>query len=138
MVEKGTGGRAPGIDRRIRSTRIPRIPLEWMDPMSWRLPSGWTLTRPEETAPTSGKIRAGPTATSWERFAPGPFDDVLRGSGPAAEAPRGWLPSPLATPAGGVAASGPPRKQERSATLPAASHIVACVPEPLRIPLSKQ
>jgi hypothetical protein len=43
MVEKGTGGRAPGIDRRFRSTRIPRIPLEWMDPMSWRLPSGKDL-----------------------------------------------------------------------------------------------
>jgi hypothetical protein len=43
MVEKGTGGRAPGVDRRFRSTRIPRIPLEWMDPMSWRLPSGKDL-----------------------------------------------------------------------------------------------
>ena len=43
MVEKGTGGRGPGIDRRFRSTRIPRIPLEWMDPMSWRLPSGKDL-----------------------------------------------------------------------------------------------
>ena len=43
MVEKGTGGRGPGIDRRFRSTRIPRIPMEWMDPMSWRLPSGKDL-----------------------------------------------------------------------------------------------
>ena len=43
MVEKGTGRRAPGIDRRFRSTGIPRIPLEWMDPMSWRLPSGKDL-----------------------------------------------------------------------------------------------
>ena len=43
MVEKGTGVRGPGIDRRFRSTRIPRIPLEWMDPMSWRLPSGKDL-----------------------------------------------------------------------------------------------
>jgi len=43
MVEKGTGGRGPGIDRRFRSTRIPRIPLEWMDPMCWRLPSGKDL-----------------------------------------------------------------------------------------------
>jgi hypothetical protein len=42
MVEKGTGGRSTGIDRR-RSTHIPRIPLEWMDPMSWRLPSGKDL-----------------------------------------------------------------------------------------------
>ena len=43
MVEKGAGGREPGIDRRLRSTRIPRIPMEWMDPMSWRLPSGRDL-----------------------------------------------------------------------------------------------
>ena len=41
MVEKGAGGR--GMDRRLRSTRIPRIPMEWMDPMSWRLPSGKDL-----------------------------------------------------------------------------------------------
>ena len=43
MVEKGAGGRGTGIDRRLRSTRIPRIPMEWMDPMSWRLPSGKDL-----------------------------------------------------------------------------------------------
>ena len=43
MVEKGAGGRGTGIDRRFRSTRIPRIPMEWMDPMSWRLPSGKDL-----------------------------------------------------------------------------------------------
>lgn len=41
MVEKG--GRGTGVDRRFRSTRIPRIPMEWMDPMSWRLPSGKDL-----------------------------------------------------------------------------------------------
>jgi hypothetical protein len=40
MVEKGRG---TGIDRRLRSTRISRIPMEWMDPMSWRLPSGKEL-----------------------------------------------------------------------------------------------
>ena len=43
MEEKGAGARGPGIDRRLRSTRIPRIPLEWMDPMCWRLPSGKDL-----------------------------------------------------------------------------------------------
>jgi hypothetical protein len=43
MVEKGAGGRGTGIDRRLRSTRISRIPMEWMDPMSWRLPSGKDL-----------------------------------------------------------------------------------------------
>jgi len=43
MVEKGAGERETGIDRRLNSTRIPRIPMEWMDPMSWRLPSGKDL-----------------------------------------------------------------------------------------------
>jgi hypothetical protein len=43
MVEKGAGGRGTGMDRRLRSGRIPRIPMEWMDPMSWRLPSGKEL-----------------------------------------------------------------------------------------------
>jgi hypothetical protein len=40
MVEKAAGERGTGIDRRFRSTRIP---MEWMDPMSWRLPSGRDL-----------------------------------------------------------------------------------------------
>jgi hypothetical protein len=43
MSEKGAGGRRTDIDRRLSSTRIPRIPMEWMDPMSWRLPSGKDL-----------------------------------------------------------------------------------------------
>ena len=40
---KGAGERGTEIDRRLRSSRIPRIPMEWMDPMSWRLPSGRDL-----------------------------------------------------------------------------------------------
>ncbi len=33
-----------GVNRRGRSSmRIPQIPMEWMDPMSWRLPSGKAL-----------------------------------------------------------------------------------------------
>src|ERR1700681_4205930 len=43
MVEKGAGGRGTGMGHRFRSTRITRIPMEWMDPMSWRLPSGKDL-----------------------------------------------------------------------------------------------
>jgi hypothetical protein len=43
MMEKRAGGRETGVDRRLRSTRIPHIPMEWMDPMSWRLPSGKDL-----------------------------------------------------------------------------------------------
>jgi hypothetical protein len=40
---KGGGESGTGMDRRLRSTRISRIPIEWMDPMSWRLPSGKDL-----------------------------------------------------------------------------------------------
>jgi hypothetical protein len=43
MVEKGAGGRGTSMDRRLRSTNISRLPMEWMDPMSWRLPSGREL-----------------------------------------------------------------------------------------------
>jgi hypothetical protein len=32
-----------GTGRRISPMRIPQIPMEWMDPMSWRLPSGKAL-----------------------------------------------------------------------------------------------
>jgi len=32
-----------GLGRRTPPVRIPQIPMEWMDPMSWRLPSGKAL-----------------------------------------------------------------------------------------------
>jgi len=39
------GGMAPrpGAGRRGAPVRIPNLPMEWMDPMSWRLPSGKAL-----------------------------------------------------------------------------------------------
>ena len=41
--EKSGSGKA-GSGRRGRvPVRIPQIPMEWMDPMSWRLPSGKAL-----------------------------------------------------------------------------------------------
>jgi len=43
MKPKGTGLRGTAIARRGPDVRIPRIPMEWMDPMSWRLPSGKDL-----------------------------------------------------------------------------------------------
>ena len=43
MVDKAPGPRGNTISHRRGSTRIPRIPMEWMDPMSWRLPSGMDL-----------------------------------------------------------------------------------------------
>jgi hypothetical protein len=42
--DEGAESRGLGVSRRDRSSmRIPQIPMEWMDPMSWRLPSGKAL-----------------------------------------------------------------------------------------------
>jgi len=38
----GSSPRKASAPRRV-PVRIPQIPMEWMDPMSWRLPSGKAL-----------------------------------------------------------------------------------------------
>jgi hypothetical protein len=44
MKPHNTSPRNTGAGRRSSSpVRIPQIPMEWMDPMSWRLPSGKAL-----------------------------------------------------------------------------------------------
>jgi hypothetical protein len=35
--------RKPAAGRRNSGTSIPHLPMEWMDPLSWRLPSGQAL-----------------------------------------------------------------------------------------------
>jgi len=35
--------RTPGAGRKNSRTGMSRLPMEWMDPMSWRLPSGMAL-----------------------------------------------------------------------------------------------
>ena len=44
MKSANTGSGKAGSGRGSRvPVRIPQIPMEWMDPMSWRLPSGKAL-----------------------------------------------------------------------------------------------
>ena len=44
MKPQNPGPRGKGAGLRGRPPmRIPQIPMEWMDPMSWRLPSGKAL-----------------------------------------------------------------------------------------------
>ena len=44
MKPENTIPRGTSAGRRHRSSmRIPPVPIEWMDPMSWRLPSGKAL-----------------------------------------------------------------------------------------------
>ena len=41
---KGIPNPRKGVIERKRSSKsIPHMPMEWMDPMSWRLPSGKAL-----------------------------------------------------------------------------------------------
>jgi len=35
--------RTPGAGRKNSGAGMSRLPMEWMDPMSWRLPSGMAL-----------------------------------------------------------------------------------------------
>jgi len=45
MKPDNSSPRKDGVGHRARPPmRIPQIPIEWMDPMSWRLPSGKALS----------------------------------------------------------------------------------------------
>jgi hypothetical protein len=43
MKSQNANQRKAGAGRSDTPIRVPRIPMEWMDPMSWRLPSGQAL-----------------------------------------------------------------------------------------------
>jgi hypothetical protein len=43
MKPENSNPRKAGVSPSRSSMRIPQIPMEWMDPMSWRLPSGKAL-----------------------------------------------------------------------------------------------
>ena len=43
MKSHNASQRGKSAGRRSTPMRIPQIPMEWMDPMSWRLPSGKAL-----------------------------------------------------------------------------------------------
>ncbi len=43
MKSQNASQRKASAGRRGAPVRIPQIPMEWMDPMSWRLPSGKAL-----------------------------------------------------------------------------------------------
>ena len=43
MKSQNANQRKTGAGRINAPMRVPRIPMEWMDPVSWRLPSGQAL-----------------------------------------------------------------------------------------------
>jgi hypothetical protein len=66
-----------GAERKRSSESIPHLPMEWMDPMSWRLPSGKALA---EFALQAGflapLIISGPRIKKRAPSPPGPLADT--------------------------------------------------------------
>jgi len=43
MKPEAPNPRKSGVSRKSRGTGMSQLPMEWMDPLSWRLPSGQAL-----------------------------------------------------------------------------------------------
>ena len=68
-----------GAGQRVSSMRIPQVPMEWMDPLSWRLPSGKALAEFALQAGFLAPLMLGTPSFSKRRKKPAP---------PQVEAPR--------------------------------------------------
>src|SRR6185437_1761523 len=81
-----------GEGQRISSMRIPQVPMEWMDPLSWRLPSGKALAEFALQAgflaplmlgtPHFGKRKKKPQAPAQPGEAPRTSEAVTAGTEP--------------------------------------------------------
>jgi len=78
MKPENTSPRTHGVGRRVHSPmRIPNIPMEWMDPMSWRLPSGKALAEFALQAGFLAPLMLGTPALKRRRAAPPPQPPVI-------------------------------------------------------------
>lgn len=70
-----------GLGRRTPPVRIPQIPMEWMDPMSWRLPSGKALAEFALQAGFLAPLLLGSPNFKKKRVTPAPANaEVMRAS----------------------------------------------------------
>src|SRR6202522_2724448 len=76
-----------GAGRRNPPMRIPQIPMEWMDPMSWRLPSGKALAEFALQAGFLAPLMIG-TPRLKKRKVPGPVVNPVAVDKRAKEAPE--------------------------------------------------
>src|SRR5580658_6348730 len=98
MKAQNPGGLGAG--RRGRSSmRIPQIPMEWMDPMSWRLPSGKALAEFALQAGFLAPLMLGtPSFKKKKKRAAGPAPDAnVMGAIEALEKPSGEVPESSGT-----------------------------------------
>src|SRR5580658_7488610 len=82
----GFGKTGSGRSGRIPA-RIPQIPMEWMDPMSWRLPSGKALAEFALQAGFLAPLMIG-TPRLKKRKVPGPVVNPVAVDKRAKEAPE--------------------------------------------------
>jgi hypothetical protein len=75
MKPEHSSPRKAGAERRKRSsTGVPHLPMEWMDPMSWRLPSGKALA---EFALQAGFLVPRIMSTPKVQKGAGPMDPAM-------------------------------------------------------------
>jgi hypothetical protein len=92
MKPENISPRKEGVGRRVYSPmRIPQIPMEWMDPMSWRLPSGKALAEFALQAGFLAPLMLGGPALKRRRTKLPPQPPVI------VEEPRGEAPERTGT-----------------------------------------
>jgi hypothetical protein len=75
MKSENAGSGKAG-QRRV-PVRIPQIPMEWMDPMSWRLPSGKALAEFALQAGFLAPLMMGPPRLKRRKIAAPAVDPVV-------------------------------------------------------------
>ena len=74
MKPQNASQRKGSAGRRSAPVRIPQIPMEWMDPMSWRLPSGKALSEFALQAGFLAPLMIGTPRLKKKKIAGGPAD----------------------------------------------------------------
>src|SRR5271169_6201644 len=87
MKSQNANRRMGGAGRRGSPMRIPQIPMEWMDPMSWRLPSGKALAEFALQAGFLAPLMLGAPAPKRKR-SKAQLDDAVVLDKPTGEAPE--------------------------------------------------
>lgn len=87
MKPQNASQRGKGAGRRS-SMRIPQIPMEWMDPMSWRLPSGKALAEFALQAGFLAPLMLGTPSFKKRKKTPAAAGEGISAGMPAGEGPE--------------------------------------------------
>lgn len=86
MKSRNAGLPSKGTGQRISPMRIPQVPMEWMDPLSWRLPSGKALAEFALQAGFLAPLMLGTPSFSKKKKKPAPPGEQAETPRPAGEA----------------------------------------------------